>query len=306
MSRPTLRQLEYAVAVDDHGGFGRAAAALFVSQPGLSSQIAELERRLGVVLFERSRSSCTPTTAGREVLERARRVLLEVDDLARSVAVHRDTVVGEVRVAAIPTIAPYLLSSVARRMRRLWPEADLELLELRTTDLVDAVSRGRVDVGLLAMPVDTASLEVTDLVFEPFVLAAAESNPIVEETAITAERLAELEVLLLEDGHCLRDHVLAVCRLAGSTRHRSVHQTSLAVLTQMVASSDAVTLLPRAAVDVEARAGSGVAVVPFADLAAGRRLSLVWRRGDPRSDLYAQAVDEVIDAIGSVIAFAST
>lgn len=302
MGRPSLRQLEYAIAVDDHGSFSRAAAALFVSQPALSAQIAELERRLGVALFERRRRTCPPTSAGLEILPRARDIILLVDDIVRAAGHHAGTLAGPVRVAAIPTVAPYLLSTVARELRHSWPDAELELLELRTEQLVEALSTGAADVGLLAMPVETASLHVVDVAFEPFTLAVAESHPYAASKEITASHLAETDILLLEDGHCLGDHALTVCRLAGARRHRTIHQASLPVLTQLVAGGDEATLLPISAVPVETRPGSGVTAIPMSDRTWGRRLALAWRSSDPRAGTFDDVVPSISDAIRSTLA----
>lgn len=301
MNRPTLRQLEYAVAVDDLRSFSRAAEQLRVSQPGLSAQIAELEQRLGVVLFERGRTATRPTPAGAAALERARTILREADDLLRAVDVHRGTVAGPLRVAAIPTIAPYLLSAVARRLRQLWPDASIELSELRTAELVEAVGEGAVDMGLLATPVDTGALEVVELAFEPFVVAAASGHPISRRRELRAAEVADLDVLLLEDGHCLREHALAVCRLGGGARTRDVHHTGLSVLCQMVAAGDGVTFLPASAIPVEARRGSGLITRPLADADAGRTISLVWRPTDPRREWFAQAAGRLSGDVQRVI-----
>jgi LysR family hydrogen peroxide-inducible transcriptional activator len=290
VERPTLRQLEYAVALDDARSFSRAALECHVSQPGLSAQIAELERRLGVVLFERTRNSTTATPVGTVVLARARGILRDLDDVIRVADVHRGTVAGVLRVAAIPTVAPYLLSVVAHELRRQWPDVHLELAELRTADLVRATTEGSVDLGLLATPVDVGALAVVHLAFEPFVVAMSQSNPLVHETALGPDQLAQLEIWLLEEGHCLRDHALAVCRVVGADNHRDIHRTSLAVLAQMVAmAADAVTLLPSSAVGIEAREGSGLSIVALTQPEVGRTISMVWRPGDPRGDLYQRA-----------------
>ncbi len=301
MERPSLRQLEYALAVAEERSFGRAAARCHVSQPGLSAQIAELERRLGIALFERGRAGAAPTPAGAEALIRARAVLRAVDDLVLAADAHRDTVAGVLRVAAIPTIAPYLLSSVARRLRQRWPSAQIELSELRTADLVAATAEGRVDLGLLATPVDTGSLAVGDLAFEPFVVATAEGGPFAGRDHVDVDELADVEILLLEDGHCLREHALAVCRLAGSANLREVHQTGLSVLAQMVAAGDAATLLPASAVGVEARPGSGLQTVPLHPTDVGRTISMVWRATDPRGGLFAAAIADVTAAVEPLV-----
>jgi len=301
MERPTLRQLEYAVAVDDHRSFSKAAEHLHISQPGLSAQVAELEQRLGVALFERSRSATRPTPAGAAVLERARAILRDADDLWRVVDAHRGTVAGALRIAAIPTVAPYLLSTVARRLRQLWPDAVLELSELRTADLVAAVASGAVDLGLLATPVDTGGLEVVDLAFEPFVIAAASGHPISRRRTVSAAEVADLDVLLLEDGHCLREHALAVCRLGGAGRTQDVHHTGLSVLCQMVASGDGVTFLPASAIPVEARRGTGLVTRPLAEADAGRTISIVWRPTDPRREWFARSAGRLAGDVERVI-----
>jgi len=298
MDMPTLRQLEYALAVAEHGHFGRAAAALHISQPGLSAQVRELERRLGVVLFERSRSTTRPTPAGVEVLARARRLLADAADLVRVAQSHEGAVRGPVRLAAIPTLAPYLLPAVVVELRRRWPAVELELAELRTSDLVAGVVDAEVDLGLLATPVDTGDLAVRDLGFEPFLLAVAAGHELAGSDALPATALAEVDLLLLEDGHCLRDHALAACRLAGAAgSHRDVRNASLAVLSQMVAGSDAATLLPASAAGVEARPGSGVVTRSFAERELGRTVSMVWRPSDPRAPLFAEAADALVDVV---------
>lgn len=301
MDMPTLRQLEYALAVAEHGQFGRAAAALHISQPGLSAQVRELERRLGVVLFDRSRPATRPTPAGVEVLDRARRLLADAADLVRVAQAHEGAVRGPVRLAAIPTLAPYLLPAVVVELRRRWPEAELELAELRTSELVAAVSSAEVDLGLLATPVDTAGLEVRDLGFEPFLLAVAATHALAGDGPVPAAVLSEVDLLLLEDGHCLRDHALAACRLAGAAgSHRDVRNASLAVLGQMVAGSDAATLLPASAAAVEARPGSGVATRAFAEREVGRMVSMVWRPSDPRAALFAEAASALVEVVAGV------
>lgn len=306
MDLPTLRQLEYAVAVAEFGHFGRAAAALHISQPGLSAQVRELERRLGVVLFERSRASTRPTPVGDEVLARARRLLADAADLLRVAQSHEGTVRGPVRLAAIPTLAPYLLPAVVVELRRRWPAVELELAELRTTDLVEAVVDAEVDLGLLATPVDIGGLEVCDLGFEPFLLAVAAGHELaghesVEDEPVPATVLADVDLLLLEDGHCLRDHALAACRLAGAAgSHRDVRNASLAVLSQMVAGSDAATLLPASAAEVEARPGSGVSTRTFAEREVGRMVSLVWRPSDPRAPLFTEAASALVGVVARV------
>lgn len=298
MSEPTFRQLEYIVALADHGHFGRAAAAVHVSQPALSAQVRELEDRLGVTLFERDRRSTRPTDAGVDVVERARTILRDVGDLVAAAAGRGQELTGTVRVGAIPTMAPYLLPALTGAVRRVWPGASLELSELRTDDLVEAVETGALDLGLLATPYDTGSLAVTDLGEESFVLTLPEGHELAGRGPLPVAILAELPVLLLEDGHCLRDHALAACSLAGAVDHAEVRSASLSTLSQMVAAGVGVTLLPESALTVEAREGSGLTTRPFTAPAPGRAIALVWRGSDPRGPHYEELADAVRPAIG--------
>ncbi len=285
---PTVRQLEYMVAVDEHRHFGRAAEALNVSQPGLSAQVRELERRLGVVLFERGRSTTRPTPAGRDLLDRARRIIRDVSDLSVAATLHAGDLRGVLRVAAIPTIAPYLLPAIAQFFHRQWPHAELELEELRTTALVDAIERGDADIGLIATPVETRTLHVEDLVFERFHLAIATDHKFADDQPISVSTIGTFRLLLLEEGHCLRDHALAACQTVANIEHREVRKVGLSVLAQMVATGNAATLLPEFALPAEARPGSGIATRPFREPTVGRTLSLAWRPTDPRAKLFGE------------------
>lgn len=300
MDRPTLRQLEYAVAVADHLHFGRAAEAVAVSQPGLSGQIHELERRLGVQLFERSSRQVRVTTAGAEVVGRARAVLRDVDELALAAAAHHGTLRGRLRVAAIPTMAPYLLPALTHALHDRWPDATLELTELRTVDLVVAVERGEIDLGLLATPVDTGALHVEVIGSEPFLLALPDDHDMAGTDEVPVSALRDLPVLLLEEGHCLREHALAACEIAGRVEHSEVRAASLATLAQMVASGVGVTLLPASAVPVDARPGTGLEAVPFEAPAPGRTISLTWRPTDPRARYYAEVGSALTAPLGAL------
>lgn len=287
----TLRQLRYAVAVADHGHFGRAAEACAVSQPGLSAQVRQLERRLGVTLFERSPRHVRVTAAGEAVLGRARDALRTVDELEAAAAAHVGAVRGTVRVAAIPTMAPYLLPTVVHTLRSQWPDADLRLSELQTADLVTALEEGALDLGLLATPYDTGRLHVHELVTEPFVLALPAGHPLAAQERVSISVLRDLSVLLLAEGHCLHRHARAACELAGPTEHVVVESASLSTLTQMVAGGLGVTLLPASTTEVESRPGTGVIIRPFTDPAPGRTIATTWRPTDPRGPQFEAASD---------------
>ncbi len=287
MERPTIRQLEYVVAVADHRHFGRAAAAVGVTQPGLSSQIQDVERRLGVELFERANRAVHLTAAGELAAERARSILLSLDDLARQLEANTDAVVGPLRVGAIPTMAPYLLPPLVSEVRDRWPTAELSIVEYQSEQLIDAIESGSLDIGLLALPYDTRRLATVAVVDEPFVLALPQGHELADEPAVDPEALRSLSVLLLPEGHCLRDHARSVCEIAGKVAQSEVAGASLSTLTQMVAAGIGVTLLPAGAIAVEARDGSAVVTVPFSRNIPDRTIALAWRASDPRRGHFA-------------------
>ncbi|MDH4143865.1 MAG: LysR substrate-binding domain-containing protein [Acidimicrobiia bacterium] len=291
MSHPTLRQLEYAVALADHLHFGEAAAAVNVTQPGLSTQIRELERRLGVALFERGISGTSLTAAGEEVVARARTILGAVAGLEMVAAAHQGGILGSLRIAAIPTIAPYFLPVIVDGIQAEWPDAHVVIEELQTKAMVDAIESGDLDVGVLAVPYETGNLHVEPLCDEPFRLAVRDDHHLAQgESTIPLDVLTDLHVLLLPEGHCLRDHARHACEIAGRAEHSEVRASSIGTLARMVASGMGATLLPASAEPVEARAGSGISTRRFEQPAPGRTIALVWRPSDPRADLYASAV----------------
>lgn len=301
MDLPTLRQLEYAVALGEHEHFGRAAAAVHLSQAGLSSQIRELEKRLGVELFERSTRQVRPSAAGRELIERSHQIIREVSDLAAAVARHQGTVRGELRVSAIPTMAPYLLPALVKTIGGQWPGVDLNLQEQQTATMVSAIECGQVDLGLLAIPVDTGTLHVEPILHEDFYLALPEGHDLSGSDPLPVEELADLAMLLLPEGHCLRDQALSACDIAGRVEHNEVQAASLSTLTQMVASGIGVTLLPATAIAVEARSGNGVTTRPLCAPAPGRTIALAWRESDPRGDLYSELLEQMVERTSKLV-----
>jgi LysR family transcriptional regulator, hydrogen peroxide-inducible genes activator len=295
MDRPTLRQLEYAVAVADEGHFGRAAELSHVSQPGLSSQVAELERRLGVLLFERTSRAVYPTAVGQVLIERFRAVLRDVDDLT-AVATHHDGALrGILRIGAIPTMAPYLLPPIVATVRRLFPDVRLQFDEVRTTQLVEQLAAGSLDLGLLAIPVETGALTVEVLAKDPFFLALPVGHRLSGDKPIAFSALNDLEILLLEPGHCLRSHVADACAIdpLRSGPGRELHAASLATLAQMVASGEGVTLLPKSSLAVEARPGSGITTRPFRSPTPSRSIALAWRPTNPYGGLYREIANDL-------------
>jgi len=290
----TLRQLQYAVAVAEHANFRRAAGQCHVSQPSLSAQVAELERALGVRLFERNRKQVMLTAAGREVVDRARRLLVEVADLAAAAARFGDPLQGSLRFGVIPTISPYLLPEVVPTLRRRFPKLTLQWVEEKTSTLVGLVQAGSLDAAVLALEADVGDLERHVVGRDPFVLATPRGHALGRAAPVTVGELRGSPVLLLDDGHCLRDQALAVCS-ATEAQELDFRATSLATLSQMVAGGAGITLLPRLAVRTENRRAQ-LAVRRFAGTSPQRTIGLVWRRRSPLAAALTQVATALREA----------
>ena len=276
----TLRQLQYAVAVADTGGFHRAAERCRVAQPSLSMQVAQLERALGVRLFERGPGGVVVTAAGAELLERARVLLTSANDLAQAAQRFGDPMAGTLRIGVIPTVAPYLLPAVAPALRAAHPRLDLRWVEQKTESLMAELTAGRLDAAMLAGIPEGEAFAHAVLGDDPFVLAGPVGHPLLQsDEPLRLDALRGERVLLLDDGHCLRDQALALCASAGADEAR-FRATSLATLTQMVAGGAGVTLLPVLALAVENRFGA-LAVRSFAEPGPSRTLVLAWRKASP-------------------------
>ncbi|OHE87492.1 MAG: DNA-binding transcriptional regulator OxyR, partial [Lysobacterales bacterium RIFOXYA1_FULL_68_6] len=230
-----LRDLKYLVALADHKHFGRAAAACYVSQPTLSTQIKKLEDELGVPLVERAPRKVMLTPAGRDAAERARRIVAEVEQMKEAARRSQDPEAGTVRLGLFPTLGPYLLPHVVPRIRARFPHLELLLVEEKSDVLLSRLREGRLDAGLLALPVADDQLHTEFLFEEPFVLAVPESHPLAQRGSLTLAELSQQQLLLLEDGHCLREQALDVCRLSGANEKSEFRATSLETLHQMVA-----------------------------------------------------------------------
>ena len=274
----TLRQLQYVIAVADHGGFRRAADACRVAQPSLSAQVALAERRLGVQIFERGQRHVRVSAAGARVVEQARRVLVataDLSDIARRLA---DPFKGTLRLGVIPTVGPYLLPEITPALANGYPQLQLLWTEGRTHELVQRLKEGTVDGVVLALDPTLRDLDHVVLGHDAFVLAGRSTHPLVNLAGRAAtSSLNSAHVLLLDDGHCLRDQALKVCKRSGAMES-SFRATSLATLVQMVSASDSVTLLPSLAVPVENRRGQ-LKIRRFAPPEPGRTVILAWRRG---------------------------
>lgn len=276
----TLRQLQYAVAVAEALSFRKAAERCHVSQPSLSAQLAQLEDVLGVRLFERDRRRVLITAAGHEVLERARRVLIEAGDLLEAATGARDPLAGTLRIGVIPTISPYVLPGLTPVLRTEYPRLTILWVEDKTDTLVRSLEAGTLDAALLALEADLGVVEHEVIARDDFVLATPRGHALGATTSpVRSAELCDVRILLLDEGHCLREQALAFCSDA-KARELEFRATSLSTLVQMVAGGSGITLLPRIAVDLENRRGL-LAIRPFAKPVPHRTIGLVWRRRSP-------------------------
>ena len=274
-----LRDLQYLVALAEHRHFGRAAEASFVSQPTLSTQIKKLEDELGVPLVERTPRKVLLTETGREIARRARGVLSEIDEIKAIAQRTRDPESGRLRLGIFPTLGPYLLPHLVPLVRERFSRLELLLVEEKTEQIIRMLREGALDVGVLALPLHEDSLHTEFLFEEPFVLAVPESHPLAHKQKLL--KLGDLEdesLLLLEDGHCMRDQALEVCQLAGAGERAGFRATSLETLRQMVAANVGITLLPTLAIKPPVARTDNVHLLEFAGHPPSRRIALVWRR----------------------------
>ncbi|MDQ3495784.1 MAG: LysR substrate-binding domain-containing protein [Pseudomonadota bacterium] len=283
-----LRDLRYLVALAELRHFGRAAAACFVSQPTLSTQIRKLEQELGVTLVERAPRKVMLTPAGREIVERARRIVADVEQLREVARRSQDPEAGTTRLGLFPTLGPYLLPHVVPALHARFPRLELLLVEEKSDVLLARVRDGRLDTALLALPVRDEQLHVEFLFEEPFLLAVPEHHPLAGRPHLVLDDLADQRLLLLEDGHCLRDQALDVCRLAGSGEKTGFQATSLETLRQMVAANVGVTLLPSLATQPPVARSENIRLLRFRDAEPSRRIAMVWRRSSAMGDFLSR------------------
>jgi LysR family hydrogen peroxide-inducible transcriptional activator len=274
---PTLRQFRHLAALAEHRNFGRAAAACAVTQSTLSASLKELEDILGVALVDRTKRSVVFTPFGEETVRRARAILDEAEDLARSAQSAGEPLSGTIRLGVIPTVAPYLLPRVLARLRAKYPALRLYLREDLTDRLVERLRSGELDAVLLALPYELGTLETETLFEDRFSFCCRPDHPLANTPEVAAGRLGEESLLLLEDGHCLRDHALAACALSDRAKREPFEATSLGTLVQMVDNGLGVTLLPQLAIDAGILKGTDLATIPLEDKAESRTIGLAWR-----------------------------
>jgi LysR family hydrogen peroxide-inducible transcriptional activator len=276
----TLRQLRYLAALARHRHFGRAAEDCAVSQPALSMQVRELEREIGAELVERRPGAIALTDAGLEVAERAESILAASRDLVDFVR-HRELLAGSLKLGIIPTLAPYILPRLLPRLQAQYPKLRLELRETQTKTLLAELTGGELDSALLALPAEAADIETVPLFDDRFLLAVPSSDRLPARGRVGIADVDQRRLILLEEGHCLRDQALAFCASKRRDQPAGLGATSLATVMQMVANDYGVTLLPEVAVDAEAR-DARVKLLRFTAPEPGRSIGLAWRRTSPR------------------------
>ena len=280
----TLKQLRYLAALAQHGHFGRAAAACAVTQPALSMQIRDLEGELGLALVERRPGAVTLTEAGRDIARRGEDVLAKARDLVDFAHHRARPLAGRLTLGMIPSLAPYALPKFLPLLQARFPDLQLELRETQTRQMLDEVKSGALDAAMLALPVQENDIDSIALFDDAFLLAVPANDPRDETKRVVAGDIEQERLILLEDGHCLRDQALAFCATAGVGRNAggmTFGASSLATVMQMVASGYGITLIPQIAADVELR-DERVKILRFKEPQPGRSIGLVFRRTSPR------------------------
>ncbi|MEY3975022.1 MAG: hypothetical protein RLZZ33_77 [Pseudomonadota bacterium] len=292
-----LKDLRYLVAVADTGHFGKAADRCFVSQPTLSAQLKKLENYLGVPLIERQPKGALLTPAGIEIVARARRIIEASDEVVDIARTHRDPLAGQLRVAFLPTIGPYLLPIVVPKLRKALPRLDLMLYEYQTAPMLEKLRAGELDLGILALPIEIDGLATRSLYDEPFIVAAPSNHPLADRKQIRVEDLAGVTLLLLEDGHCLRDQALDVCNRIDAEEKQDFRATSIETLRQMVAAGAGVTLLPELATRGSHATPRGLVLRPFVKPQPSRRIGAIWRKSSARQAAIRMVSDVIAEQL---------
>ncbi|GHF11326.1 LysR family transcriptional regulator [Kordiimonas sediminis] len=281
---PTFKQLKYLVMLHKTLHFGKAAEMSHVTQSTLSAGIQELENLLGLQLVERTKRSVMFTDIGNKIVSRAQNILNEIEDLTDLAATAKNPLFGTLRMGIIPTIAPFLLPRIMPALGKSLPNLEFHLREDKSQTLCDMMRAGELDVILFALPFDCGDVSEMPLFEDPFYAAFPLGANAPEH--LTSSRLDKERLLLLEEGHCLRDHALSACRLVGKNAREELSGTSLHTIIQMVANGAGVTLLPGMAVDAGITAGVDVKIVPFEGISPTRTIGLVWRKSSPRAETF--------------------
>jgi LysR family hydrogen peroxide-inducible transcriptional activator len=301
---PTIKQLHYLVALRQHGHFGKAADACFVTQSTLSAGLRELETLLGVTLVERTRRVVRFTPLGLKVADKAIRVIRETEELADIARIEGQPLHGELRMGVIPTIAPFLLPAMLPRLRSQWPKLKLYLREETSQAACDALHRGHLDCVLLALPFACGEVDKAAL-FDDQLYVAYPRGEAPIEAMVLAEAIDEDRMLMLEDGHCLKDHALAACNRPELRAEATMMGTSLHTLVQMVDNGLGLTFVPQMAIEAGILENTGVDARPLQSANGFRRIALVWRRSSPREEefqILAEALRQIVAKVAPGLA----
>lgn len=290
-----LKELEYLVAIDEERHFHRAAERCFVSQPTLSGQLKKLEEELGILLVDRSNRQVSMTDAGKEVTLQAREVLMGIKKIREISQCFHDPLAGEMQIGLIPTVAPYLLPVIMPLMKKKFPKLKLWLHEYQTKILLGKLRDAELDMLILALPVETDEFEEQDLFSEPFWLAMPRNEPLTKMKQVELSELNQREMLLLEEGHCLRGQALDVCFMAGANEHQGFHATSLETLRHMVGEGMGMTLLPELAIPTHRGKMDSVQYRPFITPPPTRRIGMLYRKGSYRIEAYREMAEVMRD-----------
>ena len=296
--QPTLKQFKYLTALAEKGHFGKAAVACHVSQSTLSAAVLELEDILGSALVERNNRQLILTALGQDVVERGRAILMEVEDMMALCEASGEPFTGKMRLGVIPTIAPYMLPGLLKRLRRKYPDFQLFIREELSARLVAALRQGELDVLLLALPYPADNVETMHLFEDEFLFACPKDHALARAEQVCPADLRQQDLLLLEDGHCLRDHALEACKLSDSELSIPYQATSLNTIVQMVANGIGVTLLPQMALDAKILSGTDVRTRGFPEHDVARSIGLMWRHKSPRRDEFRLLGEFIASAVG--------
>lgn len=295
-----IRDLQYLVALAEHKHFSKAAEACFVSQPTLSTQIKKLEDELGVVLFERAPRQVMITPIGEAIVARARTVLHDVAQIKRLARQSLNPETGTLTLGVFPTLAPYLLPHLVPALQASHPDLELLLVEEKTNKLIELMRQGSIDTALLALPLLDDDMHATQLFTEPFMAATPKNHPLARKKKLKLDDLNNLPLLLLEEGHCLRDQALDVCHMAGTSEREGFRATSLETLRQMVAAGVGITLLPQLAVTAPVPQSPNIRLIPFQSPQPHRQIALVWRASSAMSGFLQQLSDTIKQHLGDL------
>lgn len=294
-----LRDLKYLVAVAEHRHFGRAAEACHVSQPTLSTQIRKLEEFLGVTLIERNNRQVLLTPIGERIVAQATVVLRESDQLVKMARQASDPFGGVFRLGIIPTVAPYLLPRILPAIRKAYPELEIQLVEAQTAVISRELRAGRLDAVILALPMEEDGVRAVPLYAEPFYVALSPQHPLCGRNSITSEDLATAEVLLLEDGHCLRDQALDVCKQNGAVENTNFSATSIETLRHMVSANIGITLMPELALEDDSKS---IRYLPFDGEPPHRVIGMAWRATSTREALLGRLAELLVGKVKTTLA----